>query len=287
VIRGIHHVGIAVQRLEEAYRLYRDVLGLPLIHEAEVPDQGVRAALLAAGDSEIELLEPLGASSGVARFLARQGEGLHHLCFDTSDVRAELDAVKEKGAELIDAAPRTGLAGRIAFLHPRACAGVLIELATPVETGGVRADATRGPGHRDPAGTAEAAASASPPASSSQEAPAGAPPGLRLKRLIIGADDPRETAAVFQRLFALPEVVMNGGPRVMLGVGRGALLIVPAAEVGGSHGMVAVSMLAENFPGLLAALERMKTPGVLRGTGEVTLEPVATHGVHLHISKYE
>jgi hypothetical protein len=102
-----------------------------------------------------------------------------------------------------------------------------------------------------------------------------------------GAHAPRETAAVFQRLFGLPEVVMNGGPRVMLGVGRGAILIVPAGEVGGAHGMVALSMVAGNFAGLLTAFERAGTRGVLRGTGEVTLEPVATHGVHLHISKYE
>ena len=258
MIRGIHHVGIAVHRVDEAYRLYRDVLGLPLVKDAEVPDQGVRAALLAAGDSEIELLEPLGTGSGLARFLARHGEGLHHVCFDTPDVSAELSILKEKGAELIDAVPRGGVAGQIAFLHPRACAGVLVELATPEVAGSRAAPARSGP-------SAE----------------------LRLKRLIVGAHDPRETATVFQRVFGLPEVVMNGGPRVMLGVGRGAILIVPAGEVGGAHGMVALSMVAGNFAGLLTAFERAGTRGVLRGTGEVTLEPVATHGVHLHISKYE
>ena len=259
MIRAIHHVGIAVKRLSDAYRLYRDVLGLPLLKEAALPDQGVRAALLAAGDSEIELLEPLGVGSGLERFLVRHGEGLHHLCFDTPDVGAELTAAKEKGAELIDTAPRSGLAGQIGFLHPRACAGVLVELATPSELGGPRAHAAPAP---------EAAA-------------------LRLKRLIIGARDPRATAAIFQRLFALPEVAMNGGPRVMLSVGRGALLLVPDAEVGGREGMVALSMVAEDFGALLDALRRDGTQGVLRGTGEVTLEPVATHGVHLHISKYE
>ena len=251
MIRAIHHVGIAVKRLSDAYRFYRDVLGLPLLKEAELPDQGVRAALLATGDSEIELLEPLGASSAVARFLARRGEGLHHLCFDTPDVGAELTAAKDKGAELIDATPRAGLAGQIGFLHPRACAGVLVELATPIELPSLHAS------------------------------------GLRLKRLIIGAKDPRATAGIFQRLFALPEVAMNGGPRVMLGVGRGALLLVPDAEVGGAEGMVALSMVAGNFDSLLAAFQRDGTEGVLLGTGEVTLEPVATHGVHLHISKYE
>ena len=80
---------------------------------------------------------------------------------------------------------------------------------------------------------------------------------------------------------------MNSGPRVMLGAGRGALLLVPDAEVGGREGMVALSMVADDFDGLLAAFQREGTRGVLLGTGEVTLEPMATHGVHLHISKYE
>jgi methylmalonyl-CoA/ethylmalonyl-CoA epimerase len=266
VIRAIHHVGIAVKRLTEAYRLYRDVLGLPLIKEAEIPDQGVRAALLAAGDTEIELLEPLEATNGVGRFLARHGEGLHHVCFDTPDVASALITVKEKGAELIDAVPRPGLAGHIGFLHPRACDGVLVELATPFELAGD--DTARAPGLRHARAGAVTA-------------------NLRLKRLIIGATDPRATSGVFQRLFGFPEIAMNGGPRVMLGVGRNALLIVPAHEVGGRDGMVALSMVSDDFGGLLASLEAARTAGVLRGTGEVTLEPVATHGVPLHISKYE
>ena len=260
MIRAIHHVGIAVHRLEDAYRLYRDVLGLPLVSEAAVPDQGVRAALLAAGDSEIELLEPLGTDSGLARFLTKHGEGLHHVCFETPDVASELTAAKDKGAELVDSTPRPGLAGRIGFLHPRSCSGVLVELAEV----GARTSSDH-----------HAGASGAP----------GSP--LRLKRLVIGARDPRAMAAVFQRLFAFPEIPMNGGPRVMLGVGRGALLIVPTSEVGGTEGMVALSMVSDDFNGLLASLETAGTRGVLRGTGEVTLEPVATHGVHFHISRYE
>jgi methylmalonyl-CoA epimerase len=268
MIRAIHHVGIAVHRLDDAYRIYRDVLGLPLLKEATIADQGVRAALLAAGDSEIELLEPIGSDNGMARFLARHGEGLHHVCFDTPDVASELTAAKEKGAELIDATPRTGLAGQIGFLHPRACAGVLVELVTPIELAGSRAHA-RPLGAPDPLGARD-------PASP-----------LRLKRLVIGAKDPRTTAGAFQRLFAFSEIAMNGGPRVMLGVGRGALLIVPNSEVGGIEGMVALSMVSDDFDGLVTSLETARTRGVLRGTGEVTLEPVATHGVHFHISRYE
>lgn len=250
-MRRIHHVGVVVKRLAEAYRFYRDVLGLPLLTEREIADQGVRAALLAAGDTEIELLEPLDPTGGVGRFLARRGEGLHHLCFETPDVAESLAALKEKNAELIDQSPRAGLAGQIAFLHPRACAGVLVELATP------------------PAG--ESASSHASP--------------LRLKRLVIGAQDVKETAGRFQALFGFAEMAMNGGPRTMLAVGNGALLVVPAAEVGGTEGLVALSLVAEDFFGLTAALRKAGTPR-LDGTGEVTVEPTGSHGVHLHISRY-
>jgi len=94
VMRRIHHVGVVVKQISEAYRFYRDVLELPLLKERTIEDQGVRAALLAAGDTEIELLEPLSPSTGVARFLARHGEGLHHLCFETADVSASLADLK-------------------------------------------------------------------------------------------------------------------------------------------------------------------------------------------------
>ena len=249
-MRRIHHVGVVVRRLTDAYRFYRDVLGLPLLKEREIVDQGVRAALLAAGDTEIELLEPLDPTTGVGRFLERRGEGLHHLCFETPDVSKALAALRERNVELIDETPRAGLAGQIGFLHPRACAGVLVELATP------------------PAG--ESTSHASP---------------LRLKRLVIGARDVKETAGRFQTLFGFQEMAMNGGPRTMLAVGNGALLVVPGAEVGGTAGMVALSLVAEDFFGLTAALRKAGTPR-LEGTGEVTVEPAGSHGVHLHISRY-
>jgi methylmalonyl-CoA epimerase len=249
-MRRIHHVGIVVKRLDDAYPFYRDVLGLPLLREAAVAEQGVRAALLGAGDSEVELLEPLGPDTPVGRFLARRGEGLHHLCFETDDVGAALADLDRRGVALLDRVPRQGLAGRIGFLHPGACSGVLVELATPL-----------GPAGHEPA----------------------AP--LRLKRLVIGAQDVAATTAVFRALFGLSEVAMNGGPRTMLAVGRGALLVVPAHEVGGIAGMVALSFVAEDFSAVTMALHRA---GVKRldGTGEVTIEPAASHGVHLHISRH-
>jgi methylmalonyl-CoA/ethylmalonyl-CoA epimerase len=133
VLKKIHHVGVVVPRLEDGLRLWRDVLGLELTRSATIEEQGVRAALLRVGDSEIELLEPLSAESGVGKFLARRGGGLHHVCFETDDVARELDAARARGVALIDQKPRHGLAGLICFLHPKATRGVLVEYAQPLE----------------------------------------------------------------------------------------------------------------------------------------------------------
>ncbi len=133
MIEKIHHIGIAVHSLDEALKFYRDTLGLEVHASATVEEQGVKAALLTIGESEIELLEPLSPEAPVGRFLERKGEGLHHICFQTPDVDAELEGLKAKGVELIDQQPRSGLAGMICFLHPKASRGALVELATPVE----------------------------------------------------------------------------------------------------------------------------------------------------------
>jgi len=133
MLSKIHHVGIVVRSLDEAYAFYRDTLGLHVHKEAVVEDQGVKAALLTIGNSEIELLEPINENGGVAKFLERRGEGLHHICFETDNVAAELAATKAKGIALIDQTPRKGLAGMICFLHPKANNGVLIEYAQPFE----------------------------------------------------------------------------------------------------------------------------------------------------------
>jgi methylmalonyl-CoA/ethylmalonyl-CoA epimerase len=131
MLRKIHHVGIVVPDLEQAMSFWRDLLGLAVIKTAVVQDQGVKAALLKAGESEIELLEPLAPENGVGKFLARRGGGLHHVCFETEDVNAELNQARTKGIQLIDQQPRRGLAGMICFLHPKATRGVLVEYAQP------------------------------------------------------------------------------------------------------------------------------------------------------------
>jgi methylmalonyl-CoA epimerase len=133
MLKRIHHVGIVVRSLDDAYRFYRDALGLQVHKTAEVRDQGVRAALLAVGHSEIELLEPIDPKGTVARFLEKRGEGMHHICFETDNVEGELAAAKAAGIPLIDEKPRPGLAGRICFLHHKGTAGVLIEYAEPVD----------------------------------------------------------------------------------------------------------------------------------------------------------
>ena len=131
MLTKVHHIGIVVRSIDAAYAFYRDTLSLPVHKEDIIQDQGVKAALLTIGASEIELLEPIDPSTGVARFLERQGEGLHHLCFETDDVARELATARTKGVVLIDQHPRRGLAGLICFLHPKASHGVLIEYAQP------------------------------------------------------------------------------------------------------------------------------------------------------------
>ena len=250
MVKKIHHVGIVVESLARAYRFWRDALGLPLLREAEIADQGVRAALLAAGDGEIELLEPTNTQGGVARFLAKRGEGLHHVCFETPNVEGMVADLKAGGIPLIDETPRPGLAGRVAFLHPTACAGVLVELATP------------------------------PPAAEPPDSP------VRFKRLVIGCRDPQETAKRYQQLFSLPEVAVNDGPRSMLGwTGGGTLLMVPASEVGGTLGMAALSMVAPEMTTLVQRLSKIDAM-MFFGASEITLKPEAGNNVHLHISRY-
>jgi methylmalonyl-CoA/ethylmalonyl-CoA epimerase len=133
MIQKVHHVGVVVRDMEQSLRFYRDTLGLHLHKLETVQDQGVKAALLTLGDSEIELLEPVVPDTGVARYLERRGEGLHHVCFQVDSVDRDLDALKAKQVELIDQQPRIGLAGRICFLHPSALDGTLVELCEPLE----------------------------------------------------------------------------------------------------------------------------------------------------------
>ena len=129
----VHHVAVLVRDLEAAVRLFRDALGLPLEAIKEIPADGVRIAFLATGESKLELVEPVNASTGVARYLEKHGEGFHHVCYEVDRLADTLARLSSAGVELIDAQPRRGAEGPVAFIHPRSCHGLLVEL---IETPG-------------------------------------------------------------------------------------------------------------------------------------------------------
>jgi methylmalonyl-CoA/ethylmalonyl-CoA epimerase len=124
----IHHVAVIVAELDPAVAFWRDALGLELEVVQEMADDRVRIAFLPIGESKIELVEPTDDSTGVARFLAKNGEGFHHVCFEVANLAETLLRLEIDGIELIDTAPRKGAEGPVAFLHPRSCHGVLVEL---------------------------------------------------------------------------------------------------------------------------------------------------------------
>ena len=124
--RGIHHLGVAVDDLDQALATYERLFGARLEHRERVPDQGVEAASLRIGGGRVELLASLGDETPVGRFLADRGPGMHHVAYEVDDVGAAIDELAAKGAELIDDRPRRGLFGlEVAFVHPDAVHGVL------------------------------------------------------------------------------------------------------------------------------------------------------------------
>ena len=124
----IHHVAIVVRSIEASLVLWRDYLGLRLETILDIPFDRVRIAFLEVGESKVELVEPTDDTTGVARFLASRGEGFHHVCLEVGSLSDELTRLGIEGIELIDSAPRRGAEGPVAFLHPRSCGGVLVEL---------------------------------------------------------------------------------------------------------------------------------------------------------------
>ena len=128
----IDHIGVAVEDLDAGMKLYRDRFGMREQHRETVEAFEVEAVLLEVGEGHIELLRPLSPESGVARFLERNGPGMHHVAYQTDDIDSALGAVREAGLRLIDEEPRTGIrSSRVAFLHPKSTGGVLTELVEP------------------------------------------------------------------------------------------------------------------------------------------------------------
>lgn len=126
----MNHVGIAVASIEESLRQFRELFDSPTAEVLEDAERGIRAAFIEQGETHIELLEPLRYDSVIARFIERRGEGIHHIAFTVGDVDAKVEALQALGLPIAEG-PRPGLRGRIAFTHPSATHGVLIELVTP------------------------------------------------------------------------------------------------------------------------------------------------------------
>ncbi|HKX47665.1 MAG TPA: methylmalonyl-CoA epimerase [Gaiellaceae bacterium] len=128
-MRGIHHLGVAVDDLDEAIATYEELFHARLEHREPLREQGVEAASMLVGEGRVELVTPTGDDTPVARFLARRGPGMHHIALSTDDLRAALDELESRGAQLIDHVPRQGLFGlEVAFVHPDSVHGVLTEV---------------------------------------------------------------------------------------------------------------------------------------------------------------
>lgn len=274
MLSKIHHVGIVVRNLEDAYAFYRDTLGLSLGKTATLEDQGVKAALLPVGESEIELLEPITPDSGVARFLDKKGGGLHHVCFETNDIETELQDAKDKGIRLIDQQPRNGLAGIIAFLHPQACCSVLVEYAQPVDHSEHASLLSQGRNRRFTT--------------------------KRLDHVVIAVKDLEGAVATYQHNFdfereAAKDVPALGLRNTFLPIGDAKLEIVTPlgdkSPIGQfidkkGEGMYLLSLDVDHLEGAVQALaDRGIKANVIQGTaGEMALiSPRHTHGVLLQL----
>ncbi len=128
-VTGVNHIGIAVESIEENRFFYEEVLGLRFEGIEEVEDQGVRAAIFYAGDTRIELLEPISDESPIGRFIRKKGQGIHHIAFSVESIEEKVRELLDSGVSMVDEAPRPGIHGtRIAFIHPGSAGGVLVEL---------------------------------------------------------------------------------------------------------------------------------------------------------------
>jgi methylmalonyl-CoA/ethylmalonyl-CoA epimerase len=277
---GIHHAAVVVKELEPALRFFHELLGLPVGMRATVAGQGVEAVLLPAGATEIELLRPIDPAGGIARFLARRGEGLHHLCVGTASVAAALAQAQGAGLPLIDQTPRPGLAGTIAFLHPKASHGILVELAQPSSPSG----------HGSP-GT--------PPAPAQGEPGTNVPKAPRIEMVYAAATNPAGAAETFARNFSgvLGASKPDAGLEAhVLPVGIGSSRLGVLAPVGPTSPVA--RWLAERGEGLFglrlglanleAAQRRLQSAGIpveaaatASATWRLRIEPNHAHGLHL------
>lgn len=135
-MNGVNHIGIAVKSIDNTIDYYIETLGFTLLAIEDVASQQVRVAFIDAGNVKLELLEPLGEDGAVAKFIAKRGEGVHHIAFDVSDIRTRMKELAEKGVQLLQDEPKRGAGGaEVAFLHPKSSYGVLYELSENIDQG--------------------------------------------------------------------------------------------------------------------------------------------------------
>ena len=129
MVGKVDHIGIAVKNLDETLKFYEDILGMKCVEKEVVEDQKVKVAFLPIGDTEVELLESTDEDGPIAKFIEKKGEGIQHIAYKVDDIEKAIEEFKEKGIRTIDENPRYGAGGaKIAFLHPKATSGVLVEL---------------------------------------------------------------------------------------------------------------------------------------------------------------
>jgi len=132
LVKKINHIAIAVEDIDAASRFFADVLGLPVSDKEDVPAQKTRVAFVQLGEVRIEFVQPMSEDSPVAKYIAKRGQGIHHICYETDDIEKTLGALKEMDVPLIDAEPKVGAHNaRIAFVHPKGVSGVLTEILEP------------------------------------------------------------------------------------------------------------------------------------------------------------
>jgi methylmalonyl-CoA/ethylmalonyl-CoA epimerase len=127
-MKKVNHIAVAVPDIEEALKFWRDAMGIDVHHVEDVPSQKSKVAFLPVGDTEVELVQPTSDDSGVAKFVAEKGGGMHHLCFEVDDVAAAMAELKEKGVRLLSEEPNVLPGRKMAFIHPKSTGGVLVEL---------------------------------------------------------------------------------------------------------------------------------------------------------------
>ena len=280
----IHHVALVVRDADQALAFYRDLLGLRVALDRVIEDQGVRGILLPmAGDGganaplEIEIVQPINDDTGVAKFLAKHGEGLHHVCLQSTDVAADLIAAKAAGQTMIDETPRDGMAGRIGFLHPKSNFGHLVELAQPP---------TNAPADAHDAGVA----------------PQGPVAPIGLDHLVSVVNDPALASAHFQTDFGFTETgateqeAMNVSSRLVALGGSVVELATPLVPSDADpltrllqkgEGLLMIALGVADVPAavehLRAAGVKCTDPAVMSGKPRAFLSPKPANGVRLQL----